>query len=118
MTQLHPGPTSRAGKRFSDQQVAFLFHAYSYGLMKRDEVEESLHIGKTRFFRLWKRYQAGPDSFSIAYDRPTPGRISPEVEGAIAAGHQRNRRASKCSSYGLANSAERMSEIHALLSRS
>ena len=75
MTQLH--------KRFSDQQVAFLFHAYSYGLMKRDEVEESLHIGKTRFFRLWKRYQAAPESFSITYDRPAPKRISPEVEAAI-----------------------------------
>ena len=77
MTQLH--------KRFSDQQVAFLLHAYSCGLMGREEVEECLHIGKTRFFALWKRYQAGPDSFSIAYDRPTPGRISPEVEAAIEA---------------------------------
>jgi len=77
MTQLH--------KRFSDQQVAFLLHAYSCGLMGREELEECFHIGKTRFFALWKRYQAGPDSFSIAYDRPTPGRISPEVEAAIEA---------------------------------
>jgi hypothetical protein len=75
MTQLH--------KRFSDQQVAFLFHAYSYGLMKRDEVEESLRVGKTRFFRLWKRYQAAPESFSITYDRSAPKRISPGIEAAI-----------------------------------
>lgn len=75
MTQLH--------RRFSDEQVAFLLHAYASGLMGRQEVEECLHIGKTRFFALWKRYQAGPDSFSVAYDRSTPGRISPEVETAI-----------------------------------
>ena len=75
MTQLH--------SRLSDEQVAFLLHAYSCGLMGRQEVEECLHIGKTRFFALWRRYQAGPDAFSIAYARSTPGRISPEVETAI-----------------------------------
>jgi hypothetical protein len=75
MTQLH--------RRFSDQQVTFLFHAYSSGLMGREEVEECLEIGKTRFFALWKRYRADPESFSISYDRPSFKRISPETEAAI-----------------------------------
>ncbi len=78
MTQLH--------RRFSDEQVAFLLHAYSGGLMGRREVQECLRIGKTRFFGLWKRYRASPDSFSIAYDRSTPARISLEVETAIETG--------------------------------
>ncbi len=75
MTQLH--------KRFSDEQVAFLFHSYSQDLLSRREVQETLSIGKTRFFELWKQYQSDPDSFSIAYQRQPSRRISEEVERVI-----------------------------------
>ena len=75
MTQLH--------KRFSDEQVAFLFHSYSQGLLSRQEVQDTLSIGKTRFFELRKQYQTDPDSFSIAYQRQPSRRISVEVERAI-----------------------------------
>ncbi len=75
MTQLH--------KRFSDEQVAYLFHSYSQSLLSRLEVQETLSIGKTRFFELWKQYQTDPDSFSITYQRRPNKRISEEVESAI-----------------------------------
>jgi len=75
MTQLH--------KRFSDEQVAFLLHSYSQDLLSRREVQETLSIGKTRFFELWKQYQTDPDTFSIAYQRQPSRRISEEVERAI-----------------------------------
>ncbi len=75
MTQLH--------KRFSDEQVAFLLHSYSQGLLSRQEVQETLMIGKTRFFELWQQYQTDPDSFSIAYQRQPSRRISEEVEKVI-----------------------------------
>ncbi|MGB2896386.1 MAG: hypothetical protein WBB65_09525 [Anaerolineales bacterium] len=75
MTQLH--------KRFSGEQVAFLFHSYSQGLLSCQEVQDTLSIGKTRFFELWKQYQTDPDSFSIAYQRQPSRRISEEVERAI-----------------------------------
>ncbi len=75
MTQLH--------QRFSDEQVAFLLHSYSQGLLSRKEIQDTLHIGKTRFFELWKEYQAHPYFFSIAYQRQNKGRLSPEAEEAI-----------------------------------
>jgi len=75
MTQLH--------KRFSDEQVAFLLHSYSQALLSRQEVQDTLMIGKTRFFELWQQYQTDPDSFSIAYQRQPSRRISEEVERVI-----------------------------------
>jgi hypothetical protein len=75
MTQLH--------KRFSGEQVAFLFHSYSQGLLSCQEVQDTLSIGKTRFFELWKQYQTDPDSFSIAYQRQPSRRISEKVERVI-----------------------------------
>jgi len=75
MTQLH--------KRFSGEQVAFLLHSYSLDLLSCQEVQDSLLIGKTRFFELWKQYQTDPDSFSIVYQRRPNRRISEEVERAI-----------------------------------
>jgi len=75
MAQLH--------KRFSDEQVVFLFQAYEQGFITREEVQDTLDIGRSRFFVLWKEYQENPGSFSISYQRATPKRISPESEEAI-----------------------------------
>ncbi|MFO8037534.1 MAG: hypothetical protein R6U57_13005 [Anaerolineales bacterium] len=75
MAQLH--------KRFSDEQVIFLFQAYEQDLMTREEVQDTLAIGRSRFFVLWKKYQEDPETFSISYQRTTPKMISPETEEAI-----------------------------------
>jgi hypothetical protein len=75
MAQLH--------KRFSVEQVVFLFQACEHGLMTREEAQDTLEIGRSRFFVLWKEYQENPRSFSISYQRATPKRISPESEEAI-----------------------------------
>lgn len=77
MDQLH--------KRFTDEQVASLFQSYSNGLLRRNEIQHTLKIGKTRFFELWKDYQSDPDHFSIAYERQAKGRISSAAEQAIEA---------------------------------
>jgi len=51
--------------------------------MTREEVQDTLDIGKSRFFVLWKEYQENPGSFSISYQRSTPKRISPKSEEVI-----------------------------------
>ncbi len=70
-------------RRFSDEQIAFLFQAYEQDLMSKVEVQEALEIGKTRFFALLRDYRQDPEAFSIAYQRSSPRRISPEAEAAI-----------------------------------
>jgi hypothetical protein len=75
MDQLH--------KRFTAEQVKVLLQGYCQGTMSRVEVEEMLNIGKTRFFALLKEYQPSPATFSIAYERDTPARLSTRVEAAI-----------------------------------
>jgi hypothetical protein len=70
-------------KRFSVEQVKALFAAYCGGAMSRAEVEDVLHIGKTRFFALLKEYRQDTDHFSIDYHRPTPARLCAKVEAAI-----------------------------------
>ncbi len=74
MAQLH--------KRFSDEQVIFLFQAYEQSLMTREEIQDTLCISRFRFFVLWKEYRDDPGSFSISYQRTTPKRISQESEEA------------------------------------
>jgi len=75
VTQLH--------KRFTDDQVRVLLKGYCQGLLRRAEVQEMLEIGKTRFFALLKEYRNAPEAFSIAYQRPTPGRLPSTVEMEI-----------------------------------
>jgi len=54
--------------------------------MTRAAVQEELEIGKTQFFALVKEYRSDPDAFSIAYRRPTPGRLSSADETEIERG--------------------------------
>jgi hypothetical protein len=75
MTQLH--------KRFTNDQVRVLFQGYCQGLLARADVQEMLGIGKSRFFVLLKEYRQDPEGFSVAYERPTPGRLPADVEAAI-----------------------------------
>ena len=75
MTQLH--------KRFTDDQVKVLLQGYGKHLLARSEVQKILGIGKTRFFALLKAYRSNPETFSIAYERNSPGRLSATAEQAI-----------------------------------
>jgi len=75
MDQLH--------RRLTDEQIKVLLQSYCRGKMSRAQVQEMLGVGKTRFFALMKSYRQDPDSFSIAYERSTPARLSTEVEAEI-----------------------------------
>ncbi|MFH2104487.1 MAG: hypothetical protein ABIJ39_14160 [Chloroflexota bacterium] len=78
MDQLH--------KRFTVEQVKMLLRSYEEKKLNRMEVEEILQINKTRFFAILKEYRQDPETFSIAYERKSPARITAEVEAAIAEG--------------------------------
>ena len=75
MDQLH--------KRFTNEQLKVLLRGYCQGLLSRAEVQGMLSVGKTRFFALLKDYRQDPDTFSIAYQRATPNRLSAAVEAQI-----------------------------------
>jgi hypothetical protein len=74
MTQLH--------KRFTDDQVKVLLRGYCQGVLGRNEIQEMLDIGKTRFFALLKEYRQD-EAFSVTYERHAPGRIPADVETEI-----------------------------------
>lgn len=61
MAQIH--------KKFTVDQVKVLFSSYEVGHISRSEIENTLGIGKTRFFALLKQFRNQSDSFSIAYQR-------------------------------------------------
>jgi hypothetical protein len=75
MGQLH--------KRFTDEQIKVMFQVYDAGKMGRADVQEMLEIGKTRFFALLKKYKQDPESFSAAYDRASPAKLTEKTEAAI-----------------------------------
>jgi len=75
MTQVH--------KRFTIELVKVLFQGYTQGTLSRADVESMLEIGKTRFFALLKAYRQDPETFSIAYQRTTQGRLSKQAEAEI-----------------------------------
>lgn len=75
MSQLH--------RRFADDQIRVLVQGCCQGKVTRADVQDLLGIGKTRFFSLVKSYRHDPETFSIAYQRTTSARLSPEVEAKI-----------------------------------
>ena len=70
-------------KRFTSEQVRFLFQAYLQGKMTRTDLQETLGIGKSRFFSLLKVYRQSPETFSVSYERSTPPRVSPTTDAEI-----------------------------------
>src|SRR3990170_1755125 len=70
-------------KRFTSEQVRFLFQAYIQGKMNRTDLQEALGIGKSRFFSLLKEYRQAPETFSVSYERSTPPRVSPTTDAEI-----------------------------------
>lgn len=83
MTQIHT--------KFSLEQVKVLFTAYEAGHISRSEIENTLGIGKTRFFALLKQFREHCDTFSIDYQRRSKPRISPEAEEQIRIELQRDK---------------------------
>ena len=77
MSQIH--------RRFTDEQVKVLFEGYCQGQLARTVLQDLLGIGKSCFFALLKAYRRDPEGFTIAYRRPTPAKLSSEVEDAIKA---------------------------------
>lgn len=75
MTHIH--------SRFSDEQVKLLIRSYEEGQMSRAQAEETLQVGKTRFFALLKLYRRDRRSFSLAYHRSSPARLSDKAERLI-----------------------------------
>ena len=75
MTQVH--------KRFTEEQVIVLLQGYLQGNLSLAEVASLLEIGKTRFFALLKAYRQDPETFTIAYQRSSTGRLSEQVEREI-----------------------------------
>jgi len=72
MEQIH--------KRFTSEQVKVLLKGYCQGTLDRAAIEETLAIGKTRFFALLRQYRSHMDRFSITYQRESPTRIPAWVE--------------------------------------
>ena len=83
MAQLH--------KKFSVDQVKILFRSYDAGHISRGEIEQTLGIGKTRFFALLKEFREEPDTFSIDYQRKSKGRLGVEAEEKIRTELQRDK---------------------------
>jgi len=67
MDQIH--------KRFTTEQVKVLLKGYCQGILERPAIEETLGIGKSRFFVLLREYRCNPDGFSLAYERATSTRL-------------------------------------------
>lgn len=70
-------------KKFTVDQIKVLFKSYENGHISRTEIENTLGIGKTRFFALLKQHRDDPDSFSIDYQRQCKSRLSDETEEKI-----------------------------------
>lgn len=75
MSQLH--------KRFTSDQLKELLDRYLNKEIERSYIKQMLGIKKRRFFTLINRYRKDPQHFSIQYQRPSPPRISKEIEQNI-----------------------------------
>lgn len=76
MAQVH--------RRFTTDQVKVLLSSYEQGHITRDEIQNTLGIGKTRFFILLKKYRQQPRDFAIHYARRNSSRLDPMTEEKIA----------------------------------
>jgi len=70
-------------RRFTTEQVKLLFKAYCQGTLARLAVQQTLGIGKARFFTLLKQYRQNPEGFCLVYKRTTRPRLSAREEAAI-----------------------------------
>jgi hypothetical protein len=70
-------------KRFTTEQVKALLQQYDAGHMARNDVQELLGLGKTRFFALLAEYRQGASAFSVAYERTAHSRLAQATEDAL-----------------------------------
>ena len=75
MEQIH--------RRLTDEQIRLIFRNYCDRQLTREEVQETLGVGKSQFFVLLKEYRNDPSGFSVSYQRHTPGKLAVEAERAI-----------------------------------
>jgi len=75
MSQIH--------KRFTSDEVKELLERYSNKEIERKYIQQTLGIGKSRFFTLMSQYREDPQRFTIDYERNTPPRISKDIEHNI-----------------------------------
>ena len=75
MSQIH--------KRFTSDEVKELLERYSKKEIERKYIQQTLGIGKSRFFMLMSQYREDPQCFTIDYERNTPARISKDIEHNI-----------------------------------
>jgi len=68
MEQMH--------RRFTAEQVKVLFKAYCQGTLDRPAVQETLGIGKARFFALLKQYRHNPEGFCLTYLKNGSGKVT------------------------------------------
>src|SRR4030042_2114629 len=83
MTQIH--------KKYTAEQIKVLFTSYEQGHISRSEIENTLGIGKTRFFSLLKQIREHPETFTIEYRRKSKARLSAETEEYIRVELQREK---------------------------
>jgi len=83
MVQIH--------KKFTVEQMKVLLAAYEAGHISRDEIQNTLGIGKTRFFAYLKQYRADADHFCIEYQRTSRPRLSSEADEKICIELQRDK---------------------------
>ena len=69
--------------RFTADQVKALLRVYEEGNLDRLTIEETLEIGRSRFFALLKEYRENRQEFSITYSRISPSRVAANVEDEI-----------------------------------
>ena len=75
MEQIH--------RRLTDEQIRLIFRNYCDRQLTREEVQETLGVGKSRFFVLLKEFRNDPSGFSARYQRQTPGKLAVEAEQII-----------------------------------
>ena len=75
MEQIH--------RRFTAEQVKVLFKAYCQGTLDRPAVQETLGIGKARFFAVLKQYRYNPEGFGLTRQRTAPARLPTRAEEEI-----------------------------------
>lgn len=75
MEQIH--------RRLTDEQIRLVLKNYCEHFITREEVQETLGIGKSQFFVLLKKYRTDPKSFSVEYERHSPGKLAEATEQAI-----------------------------------
>ncbi len=76
MEQIH--------RRLTDEQIRLVLKNYCEHHLSREEVQETLGIGKSQFFVLLKKYRADPLGFSVGYERHSPGKLAEAAEQAIS----------------------------------